>query len=95
MVTGRGTSLEVFAVVSGFHAEPLEVLPAPEHGQAYVSPLPPPPALPGNKSEPGKRQIVESNSGLILAYDITPAIKAIRAHPIGPLHQEMNMTKPE
>jgi hypothetical protein len=28
--------------------------------------------------------VVESNSGLILAYDITPAIEAIHANPIGP-----------
>ena len=84
VVTRSGASPLVFAVVSSFHAEPLEVLPAPETGQAYVSPLPPPPALPGQKSASGKRQVVEANSGLILAYDITPAIKAIRANPIGP-----------
>jgi hypothetical protein len=84
VVTGKGTSLDVFAVVSGFHAEPLEVLPAPEPGQAYISPIPPPPPLPGQKSKQQSRQVVESNSGLILAYDITPAIKAIHANPIGP-----------
>jgi hypothetical protein len=28
-----------------------------------------------------------------LAYDITPAIKAIRVNPIGPQHSEMNKTK--
>jgi hypothetical protein len=85
VVTGKGSSLDVFAVVSGYHAEPLEVLPAPEHGQGYVSPLPPAPPLPGQKSDPAKRQIVQANSGLILAYDITPAIKAIRSNPIGPM----------
>jgi hypothetical protein len=84
VVTGNGASLEVFAVVSGFHAEPLEVLPAPEPGQAYVSPIPPPPPLPGQKSKQQPKQVVESNSGLIMAYDITPAIKAIHANPIGP-----------
>jgi hypothetical protein len=91
VLTGDGASQEVFAVVSGFHAEPLEVLPAPEHGQAYVSPIPPPPELPGQKSELGKREIVESNSGLILAYDIAPAVKAIRANPIGPLYPQANV----
>jgi hypothetical protein len=84
VVTGNGTSLDVFAVVSSFHAEPLEVLPAPEPGQAYVSPIPPPPPLPGQKSKQQPRQVVESNSGLILAYDITPALKAIHDNPIGP-----------
>jgi hypothetical protein len=86
VLTGNGASQEIFAVISSYHAEPLEVLPAPEHGQAYVSPIPAPPELPGQQSEPEKKEIVESNSGLILAYDITPAIKAIRANPIGPSH---------
>jgi hypothetical protein len=90
VVTGKGGSLDVFAVVSGFHAEPLEVLPAPEPGQSYVSPIPPPPQLPGQKSKQQPRQVVESNSGLILAYDITPAIEAIHANPIGPLLAEPN-----
>jgi hypothetical protein len=84
VVTGHGGSLDVFAVVSSFHAEPLEVLPAPEPGQAYLSPIPPPPPLPGQKSKAQPREVVESNSGLILAYDITPAIKAIHDNPIGP-----------
>jgi hypothetical protein len=88
VVTGDGASLDVFAVVSGFHAEPLEVLPAPEPGQSYVSPIPAPPPLPGQKSKQQPRQVVESNSGLILAYDITPAIAAIHANPIGPLLAE-------
>ena len=84
VVTGNGSSLSAFAVVSGFHAEPLEVLPAPEPGQAYVSPIPAPPPLPGQKLKQQPEEIVESNSGLILAYDITPAIKAIHDNPIGP-----------
>jgi hypothetical protein len=88
VVTGKGTSLEVFAVISSYRAEPLEVLPAPDHTQAYVSPTPPP--QPGQKSSPASKQVVESNSGLILAYDIAPAIKAIRDHPIGPLLIEPN-----
>jgi hypothetical protein len=90
VVTGKGPSLEVFAVVSGFHAEPLEVLPAPEPGQSYISPIPPPPPLPGQKSKSQPRQVVESNSGLILAYDITPAIKAIHDNAIGPLLADPN-----
>src|SRR5579862_5951311 len=38
VVARNGSSLGVFAVVSGFHAEPLAVLPAPEPGQANLSP---------------------------------------------------------
>lgn len=81
VITGKGSNQEVFAVVSGYHPEPLQVLPAPEPGQTYI---PPPPPLPGQNSKSPPKEIVESNSGLILAYDITPAIKAIRANPIGP-----------
>jgi len=81
VITQKDGSIQVFAVVSGFHPEPLQVLPAPEPGQTYI---PPPPPLPGQSSRSQPRQIVESNSGLILAYDISPAIKAIRANPIGP-----------
>jgi hypothetical protein len=84
VVTGKGNALDVFAVVSGFHAEPLEVLPAPEPGQPHISPIPPPPPLPGQRPKPQQKEVVESNSGLILAYDITPAIKAIHDNPIGP-----------
>lgn len=84
VVTGKGPSLSVFAVISSFHAEPLEVLPAPEPGQAYVSPIPAPPPLPGQNSKLQPKEVVESNSGLILAYDITPAIKAIHDNPVGP-----------
>jgi hypothetical protein len=83
VVTGRGTSLKVFAVISGFHVEPLEVRSAPEGTQSYISPTSPP--QPGQKSKSGTKEIVESNSGLIFAEDITSAIKAIRANPIGPL----------
>jgi hypothetical protein len=84
VLAGNGDSQAVFAVISGYHAEPLEVLPAPQQRQAYVGPVSPSPESPDRKSEQGK-EIVESNSGLIEAYDITPAIKAIRANPIGPL----------
>ena len=83
MLAGNGDSQAVFSVISGYHAEPLEVLPAPEGKQAYAGPVSPSPEPPDRKAEPGK-EIVESNSGLIEAYDITPAIRAIRANPIGP-----------
>jgi hypothetical protein len=84
VLAGNGDSQAVFAVISGYHAEPLEVLPAPKGSQAYAGPVAPSPESPDRKSEQGK-EIVESNSGLIEAYDITPAIKAIRADPIGPM----------
>ena len=92
VLAGSGDSQAVFAVISGYHAEPLEVLPAPEQRQAHIGPASPSPESPGQKSKQEK-EIVESNSGLIEAYDITPAIKAIRANPIGPLLVTQKITK--
>ena len=83
-----GAKQEVFAVISGFYQEPLEVLPAPSPGEGQTSSVPPAPKLPGKKSkEPGK-EIVKANSGFIIAFDIDPAIKAIQNNPIGPLRPE-------
>lgn len=83
-----GVNQRVFAVISGYHTEPLEVLPGSTVGDARASALPPPPQLPGQDSTAASGQIVEANSGFILAYDIGPAIKAIRANPVGPLRPE-------
>jgi hypothetical protein len=82
-----GPNQKVFAVISGFHAEPLEVLPAPQPGEKRSS-VPPEPDLPGAKITDEKKQIVNVNSGFILAYDIAPAISTIQANPIGPLLPE-------
>jgi hypothetical protein len=83
-----GPNQKVFAVISGFHQEPLEVLPAPHPGQAKTAFIPPPPELPGKKLTEAEKQIVNANSGFIVAFDIDVAIKAIRANPIGPLRLE-------
>lgn len=82
-----GLNQRVFAVISGYHTEPLEVLPASSAGDAAASAIPPPPRLPDEDSAISG-QVVQANSGFILAYDIAPAIKAIRANPIGPLRPE-------
>jgi len=82
---GTGQSQKVFAVISGFHQEPLEVLPAPSPGEKQTNSIPPSPKLPGKKATKPEKEIVEANSGFILAFDIEPAIKVIRDNPIGPL----------
>jgi hypothetical protein len=87
---GTGANQKVFAVISGFHPEPLEVLPAPAPGEKQTSSIPPPPTLPGEKSKELEKEIVNANSGFILAFDIDPAIKAIRDNPIGPLRPEVS-----
>lgn len=80
-----GTNQKVFAVISGFHTEAVDVLPAPTTADRTTSAVPPPPELPGQTATSNK-QIVNVNSGFILAFDIQPAIEAIRSNPIGPLH---------
>lgn len=83
-----GPNQEVFAVISGFHTEPLEVLPDPHSGESRTSVIPAAPKLPGQKPDKPIKEIVNANSGFILAYDIGPAIKAIQNNPIGPLRPE-------
>jgi hypothetical protein len=83
-----GAAQRVFAVISGYTTEPLKVLPASILDGAHASAVPTPPQLPGQDSTASSDEIVEANAGFILAYDIDPAIKAIRATPIGPLRPE-------
>jgi len=85
---GTAENQEVFAVISGFHPEPFEVLPAPPSGQTQTSSIPDAPNLQGEESNVPKKEIVNANSGFILAFDIQPAIKAIQGNPIGPLRPE-------
>jgi hypothetical protein len=80
-----GPNQVVFAVISGFHQEVLEVLPAQTPDGNPTGFVPPPPELPDGKSKPTEKQVVKSNSGFIIAFDITSAITAIRNNPIGPL----------
>lgn len=86
---GTGNKQEVFAVISGYHEEPLEVLPAPNSSGTRTNSIPPSPKLPGEKSR-SEKEFVNANSGFILAYDIQPAIEAIYKDPIGPLRPETN-----
>jgi hypothetical protein len=83
-----GPDQKVFAVISGFHQEPLEVLPAPPSSQRQTNSIPPSPKLPGAESMEPKKEIVNANSGFILAFDIKPAIETIQGNPIGPLRPE-------
>lgn len=83
-----GPNQRVFAVISAYRTEALEVLPSSILGDDHASAVPPPPQLPGQDTTASSNQVVEANSGFIVAYDIDPAIKAIRANPIGPLRPE-------
>ncbi len=88
VLSGTGPTQVVFAVISGFHQEPLEVLPVPGLGENRSSSVPQPPELPGAKPAEPQREIVNANSGFVLAFDIEPAIKAIQSNPIGPLRPD-------
>ena len=88
VLVATGINQRAFAVISGFHQEPLEVLPAASPGQKQTSSVPPSPRLPGKKPKEPKKEIVNANSGFILAFDIGPAIQAIQDNPIGPLRPE-------
>jgi hypothetical protein len=89
---GNGSNQKIFAVISGYHQEPLDVLPAQEPTNHPTSEVPRAPGLNSrNKGNQGK-QIVEANSGFILAFDIAPAMAVIRANPIGPLRPQSSPT---
>ena len=82
---GTGSNQKVFAVISGYYIEPLEVLTAQSPDGRTSNLVPRPPKLPGAKDNPSGKQVVNSNSGFIVAFDIQSAIKAIHNNPIGPL----------
>lgn len=85
MLYSTGAQQRVFAVVSGYQTEPAEVLPeAPS--------IPVPTGLPSNapvssakKSKIAGKEVVNVNSGFIVAFDLSAAVKAIRKNPIGPM----------
>ena len=79
-----GLQQQVFAVVSGYRAEPTDVISSPVQ-------TPPKPPVPQRKSSQAAtkkvetKQVVNVNSGFIFAYDIKHAIDAIQKNPLGPL----------
>ena len=85
VVYETGPKQRVFAVISGFYQEPLEVVSLPAPGQRSTSHVPPTPRLQGKPKKNQDKQIVEANSGFIVAFGIEPALDVIRANPIGPL----------
>lgn len=84
VLTGTGPNQKVFAVISGYYTEPLEVLPEAARN-AQTGFVPPPPPLPGDAPPQHPKQVVNANSGFIVSFDLDAVIKAIRANPIGPL----------
>jgi hypothetical protein len=89
-----GPQQQVFAVVSGYLTEPADVITSPLPGPPAPPKPPAPPQPPAQRKssqaksakEQGKtKQLVNVNSGFIIAFDIQYAIDAIHKSPIGPL----------
>jgi hypothetical protein len=85
MLSSTGDQQRIFAVVSGYQTEPAEVLPE-------VPQIPVPtgipskaPARPIKKAKGSIKEVVNVNSGFIVAFDIKAAIDAIQKNPIGPI----------
>jgi hypothetical protein len=85
VIFGTGLQQKIFAVVSGYHTEPAEVVPydaarrAPEKKHRDE-----PSSQPFDDKAHG-REKVNVNSGFIVAFDIEYAVDAIKKNPIGPL----------
>lgn len=76
---GTGPAQKIMAVISGYRAEPAEIV---SSARAKIS-VPETPGIKKNAEQ--RRQIVNLNSGFIIAYDIKYAIEAIHRNPVGPL----------
>ena len=69
VILGTGDDLKFAAVISGYYLEPTEVI---RGGRADLAP-------------DAHRDIVNVNSGFIIAHDIVYAVDAIKKHPTGPI----------
>jgi hypothetical protein len=85
-----GPAQKILEVVSGYYLEPTDVVAAarpnvpvppknPNSGQSTPSKKP----TQSNAAEKAK-QIVKTNSGFMIAFDIAYAVEAIKKNPIGP-----------
>ena len=91
MLYSTGEQQRVFAVVSGYQTEPTEVLPE-------VPSIPAPTGLPSKtpasdfskKPKAPKKEVVNVNSGFIVAFDIKSAVDAIQKNPTGPVRPVPN-----
>jgi hypothetical protein len=93
VVFNTGQAQKVIGVVSGYYTEPTDVV-------AAAVPNKPVPSKKPNSAQPSEtkkltqsskptaarsKQIVNTNSGFMIAFDITYAAEAIKKNPIGPL----------
>jgi hypothetical protein len=81
VVIFTGPAQQILAVVSGYRYEPTPVIPIPPDPQHLETQN-----NPHRSGEPPK-EMVNLNSGFIVAFDIHYAVEAIKKNPIGPLRQ--------
>lgn len=82
VVFGTGPSQKIMAVTSGYIVEPADFLASPRSNMKGESR-----ARRATRQKNQQKTKPGQNSGLIVAYDIEYALKAIRANPIGPSPQ--------
>jgi hypothetical protein len=84
VIFGTGNDLKIVAIISGYIQEPAEVIAgAPTlvvRDRGYENSRAP-------KAQRHGQEIVNLNSGFILAYDIEHAVDLIKANPIGPMRK--------
>jgi hypothetical protein len=86
MLYSTGEQQRVFAVVSGYQTEPTEVLPeVPQIPAPTGFPSKAPASETSEKPEGTKKEVVNVNSGFIVAFGMKSAIDAIRKNPTGPV----------
>lgn len=84
VVFGSTDNQYIFAVISGYQPEPVEVVPVEENKSTPKSVQPQKPkAQPKTDQHPKEK--VDVNSGFIFAYDFKYVIDAVRRNPFGPL----------
>jgi len=82
VLNGTGPSQKIMGVISGYQTEPTEVVPPVDDQEPTENS----PATRPIKTRV-KPSTVNLNSGFIFAYDISYALDAIRANPVGPLRE--------
>ena len=77
VIVRTGPDQRIMGVVSGYRMESMDVVPADPDKSASES-------LQSEKPTEHPKQVVNVNSGFIIAFDIKYAVDAIEKNPIGP-----------
>jgi hypothetical protein len=86
VIVRTGADQRIMGVVSGYRMESMDVVAANPDNSASESPQ-------TEKLTERPKQIVNVNSGFIIAFDIQYAVDAIEKNPIGPLRKAKDVAK--